>query len=79
MWFRLGGREYLFDLENDSQELNNLSEDEALTRPWRTRLLEILEARKDDAAHEGELVSTPHEPTPVEVRRAMDPFGRRPY
>jgi arylsulfatase A-like enzyme len=79
MWFRLGGREYLFDLENDAQELNNLIDDEELARPWRVRLLEILEARKDDAAHEGELVPTPYEPTPVEVRRAMDPFGRRPY
>ncbi len=79
MWFRLGGREYLFDLENDPQELNNLIADEALVRPWRTRLLEILEARQDNAAHEGELVPTPHEPTPVEVRRAIDPFGRRPY
>jgi arylsulfatase A-like enzyme len=79
MWFRYGGVEYLFDLVGDPQEVNNLAGNEELVRPWRTRLLEILEARKDDAAHEGELVPTPYEPTPEEVRRAMDPFGRRPY
>jgi len=79
MWFRSGGREFLFDLENDPQELNNLIDQKELVRQWRTHLLEILEARQDDAAHEGDLVPTPHEPTSVEVRRAMDPFGRRPY
>ncbi len=79
MWFRLGGVEYLFDLEKDPQEVNNLAGDEEGVRPWRNRLLEILEARRDPAAEEGKLAPTPYEPTPEARLRAMDPFGRRPY
>lgn len=79
MWFRLGGMEYLFDLEKDPQEVNNLVGNEEMVRPWRNQLLEILEARKDDASVEGQLVPTPYDPTPEAQLRAMDPFGRRPY
>ncbi len=79
MWFRLGGVEYLFDLEDDPQEVNNLAGDEERVRPWRNRLLEILGARRDPAAEDGKLAPTPYEATPEARLRAMDPFGRRPY
>ena len=79
MWFRMGGKEYLFDLEEDPEEVNNLARDEGLVSPWRTRLLDMLDARKDDAVEDGKLVPTLHEPTPEAELRAMDRFGRRPY
>ena len=79
MWFRMGDMEYLFDLEEDPQELNNLAGDEEQVLPWRTQLLEILEARKDSAVEDGNLVPTRYKPTPEAELRAMDRFGRRPY
>ena len=79
MWFRMGGAEYLFDLKEDPQEVNNLAGNEEMLRPWRNQLLELLEARDDDAAEAGNLVPTPYEPAPEAQLRAMDPFGRRPY
>jgi len=79
MWFRLGGAEYLFDLERDPQETTNLASDEERVRPWRNLLLERLEAREDPAAGEGRLQATPFEPTGEGRLRAMDPYGRRPY
>ena len=79
MWFRMGGKEYLFDLEEDPEEVNNLARDEGLVSPWRTRLLDMLDARKDDAVEDGKLVPTLHKPTPEAELRAMDRFGRRPY
>ena len=79
MWFRMGDMEYLFNLEEDPQELNNLAGDEEQVLPWRTQLLEILEARKDSAVEDGNLVPTRYKPTPEAELRAMDRFGRRPY
>ena len=79
MWFRLGGREYLFDLAEDPHELDNMAGDEALLRPWRQRLIEILENRDDSAVSGGKLQATPHTSTPSADLRAQDPFGRRSY
>ena len=79
MWFRMGGKEYLFDLKEDPQEVNNLARDEGMVSPWRTRLLDLLDARKDDAVEDGRLVPTVYKPTPEAELRATDRFGRRPY
>lgn len=79
MWFRKGGPEFLFDLEKDPNELANLAGDEEKTRPWRVRLIELLEARRDGAVEEGKLQPTPFEATPDRELRKIDPFGRRPY
>lgn len=79
MWFRSGGAEYLFDLENDPDELNNLAHEEARTRPWRLRLVALLEARWDAAVEEGSLQATPFNATPEPALRKANPFGRRPY
>ena len=79
MWFRNGGPEFLFDLENDPNELDNLAGDEVKTRPWRLRLIELLEARRDGAVEEGKLQPTPFEGMPDRELRKIDPFGRRPY
>lgn len=79
MWFRLGGREYLFDLAEDPHELDNMANDEALVRPWRQRLIDLLAERHDPAVTDGALQPTPHEPTREPKLRATDPYGRRPY
>ena len=62
--------EYLFNLEEDPQEVNNLAGDEEQVLPWRTQLLEILEARKDSAVDDGNLVPTRYKPTPEAELRA---------
>lgn len=79
MWFRLGGREYLFDLQVDPNEVNNLAGDEARVVVWRNRLIDLLRARGDSAVKAGALVDTPYNPTDEAELRATDPFGRRPY
>ena len=79
MWFRLGGREYLFDLVEDPDELDNRAGDEGLTRPWRQRLIDLLEARDDSAVSGGQLQPTSYTPPTDENLRASDPYGRRPY
>jgi arylsulfatase len=79
MWFRLGGKEFLFDMAEDPHELDNMAGDEALVRPWRQRLVDLLEARDDSAVADGKLQPTPYTPTPEADLRASDPFGRRPY
>lgn len=79
MWFRAGGAEFLFDLDADPQEVRNLSGDEARVKPWRQRLVGILEAREDGAVKNGALAPTPFNPAPEHALRAADPFGRRPY
>ena len=79
MWFRLGGREYLFDLEVDPNEVNNLAEDEARVAVWRSRLIELLLARGDSAVKDGALIDTPYQAPDESELRAMDPFGRRPF
>ena len=79
MWFRLGDREYLFDLKKDPGEVNNLACDEARVAVWRDRLIDLLHARGDSAVKSGALLPTPYRPTPEAELRAMDPFGRRPH
>ncbi len=79
MWFRKGGPEFLFDLEKDPDELNNLAGDEEKIRPWRVGLIELLEARRDGAVEEGKLQPTPFEATPENELRKIDPYGRRPF
>ena len=79
MWFRLGGREYLFDLKEDPNEVNNLAYDGARVGEWRIRLIQLLEERGDSAVRDGALLSTPYMATSEAELRAMDPFGRRPY
>ena len=79
MWFRLGGCEYLFDLKEDPNEVNNLARDEDRVVEWRNRLIKLLEVRGDQAVRDGALLPTTYEPTPEAELRANDPFGRRPY
>ena len=79
MWFRLGGCEYLFDLKEDPNEVNNLAGDEDRVVEWRNRLIERLEKRGDPAVRNGGLLPATYEPTPEAELRANDPFGRRPY
>ncbi len=79
MWFRLGGCEYLFNLKEDPNEVNNLARDEDRVVEWRNRLIKLLEVRGDQAVRDGALLPTTYEPTPEAELRANDPFGRRPY
>jgi arylsulfatase A-like enzyme len=59
IWFHHTGREQLFDLRNDPQELHDLAADtsaQSRIREWRRRLAEINECRGDPRGHNGELV-----------------------
>jgi len=55
-WESRSGREWLFDLENDPQELVDLSEDptgQARLQCWRQRLIDTLAARPQDGLSDG--------------------------
>lgn len=79
MWFRSGGAEFLFDLDTDPQELNNLAGDAGRVTPWRDQLAALLSERNDAAVKDGVLQATPFQPKTEEALRATDPYGRRPY
>jgi arylsulfatase len=79
MWFRSGGAEFLFDLQEDPRELRNLAGNEELTRSWRTQLVELLQSRNDTSVKEGKLFPTPYEIVSERELRSADPFGRRPF
>ncbi len=65
VWFSQTGRELLFDLENDPDELHDLSGEESQrVEMWRARLAEELEGREEGFAQNGALVvGRPQSPT----------------
>jgi arylsulfatase A-like enzyme len=57
IWFTLSGREQLFDLREDPDELHDLAGDPAAAERlalWRSRMVEVLAARPEDGLSDGE-------------------------
>ena len=66
VWFSQTGREHLFDLDEDPQELRDLSlraDADVALQPWRARLMEVLGGRPEGFTDNTRLiVGQPHEP-----------------
>jgi arylsulfatase A-like enzyme len=57
IWFTLSGREQLFDLEGDPDELHDLAGDPAAQdslKLWHSRMVEVLAARPEDGLSDGQ-------------------------
>ncbi|MCC7517703.1 MAG: arylsulfatase [Verrucomicrobiae bacterium] len=68
IWFTLSGREQLFDLRRDPQELRDLSRvrtKRARLALWRARMVEELAARPDDGLSDGRRLIPGKELSPV--------------
>jgi len=66
VWYSQTGREHLFDLAQDPQELHDLAlgaDGDAALQPWRTRLMEVLADRPEGFTDGTRLiVGQPHKP-----------------